>query len=161
MQIKDFFTWLYTSPARPTGVSRIERIRSDNSAIAVVYFWVERLEWLDFREWLFDAECGFVGRDDDDSKRRKDLDVVHLRNPQYTPRMKSQRVKLHFPVETNFYAEPYSSEPEEVTVESLRRVAFAICKALKEQDLNSLEKAPLVFKLFRVREQLREKEQYG
>ena len=160
MQINDFCTWLHTSPARPTGVSRIERIRSDNSAIAVVYFWVERLEWLDFREWLFDAECGFVGRDDD-SKRRKDLDVVHLRNPQYTPRMKSQRVKLHFPVETNFYAEPYSSEPEEVTVESLRRVELAICKALTEQVLNSLEKAPLVLKLFRVREQLREKEQYG
>jgi len=160
MQLNDFFTWVDTSPVRSTGVSRIEQISRDNRAIAVVHFWVRRLEWLDFRDWLFNGECGFVGRDDD-SKRRKDLDVVHLRNRQYTPRMELQRVGLRFPVETNFYAEPYSSEPEEVTVESLRRVALAICKALTEQDLNSLEKAPLVLKLFRVREQLREKEQYG
>ena len=117
MQLDDFFTWLNTSPVT-FNIKRIEPIYL-NTGVVVVYFSVRRLKWLDFRDWLFDAECGFVGRDKDASERRRDPDVVRLRNRRYMPRMEYHLVTLHFSVETNFYREPKSSEPKEVTVEEL------------------------------------------
>ena len=67
MQLDDFFTWLNTSPVT-FNIKRIEPIYL-NTGVVVVYFSVRRLKWLDFRDWLFDAECGFVGRDTDASER--------------------------------------------------------------------------------------------
>ena len=109
--VNEFLTWLQTCPVEYS-LKRIDKIKRDNTGSAVVRYTAGRSSWSALREWLYDSEYPFQGKEEGSGTR----DAHRVMDVNYRPRSDEwiQDITLTHKVNINAYANPYSIPSKQV-----------------------------------------------